>query len=102
MASNQPDDLRDFMVGSRADHWERIALGRLMADVRAQQSAIGAAALEIKGAKPGAAGVAKWAEAHPDTARRIDRLIAELKASGTLSVAKLAVAASQLRAVGAA
>ncbi len=83
-----------------ADHWEWIALGRLMADVRAQQSAIGAAALEMKGAKPGAAGVAKWAEAHPDTARRIDRLIDEIKASGTLSVAKLAVAASQLRALG--
>jgi glutamate dehydrogenase len=33
-----------------ADHWERIALGRLMADLRAQQSAIGAAALACKGA----------------------------------------------------
>ncbi len=84
-----------------ADHWERIALGRLMADVRAQQSAIGAAALAMKGTKPGSAGVAKWAEANPETARRIDRLIAELKSGGGLSVAKLAVAASQLRAVGA-
>jgi glutamate dehydrogenase len=82
-----------------ADHWERIALGRLMADLRAQQSAIGAAALATKGAKPGPASIAKWAEANAETAQRADRLIGELRASGTLSVAKLAVASSQLRAV---
>jgi glutamate dehydrogenase len=82
-----------------ADHWERIALGRLMADLRSQQSAIGAAALGLKGAKPGAASIAKWAEINADAADRADRLIAELRASGNLSVAKLAVASSQLRAV---
>jgi glutamate dehydrogenase len=82
-----------------ADHWERIALGRLMADLRAQQSAIGAAALALKGAKPGADSIAKWVEENAETADRADRLIAELKASGPLSVAKLAVASSQLRAV---
>jgi glutamate dehydrogenase len=82
-----------------ADHWERIALGRLMADLRAQQSAIGAAALALKGAKPGVASIAKWAEANAEAADRADRLIAELRLTGTLSVAKLAVASSQLRAV---
>jgi glutamate dehydrogenase len=82
-----------------ADHWERIALGRLMADLRAQQSAIGAAALGLKGAKPGAASIAKWAEKNADATKRADRLIAELRAGGDLSVAKLAVASSQLRAV---
>jgi glutamate dehydrogenase len=80
-----------------ADHWERIALGRLMADLRAQQSAIGAAALELKGAKPGPAGIAKWAEANAETAERADRLIAELQSGGPLSIAKLAVASSQLK-----
>ena len=82
-----------------ADHWERIALGRLMADLRSQQSAIGAAALALKGAKPGAASIARWAEENAEIAERADRLIAELVASGPLSVAKLAVASSQLRAV---
>jgi glutamate dehydrogenase len=81
-----------------ADHWERIALVRLMADLRAQQSAIGAAALSLTGAKPGADSIAKWVEENAETADRADRLIAELKASGPLSVAKLAVASSQLRA----
>ncbi|HSF95221.1 MAG TPA: hypothetical protein VLA52_09365, partial [Thermohalobaculum sp.] len=83
-----------------ADHWEHIALGRLMADLRAQQSAIGAAALSLKGAKPGPAGIAKWTEMNPETADRADRLINELRASGTLSVAKLAVASSQLKVIG--
>lgn len=82
-----------------ADHWERIALVRLMADLRAQQSAIGAAALALKGVKPGAASIAKWAAENAETADRADRLIEELRASGTLSVAKLAVASSQLGAV---
>jgi glutamate dehydrogenase len=82
-----------------ADHWERIALGRLMADLRAQQSAIGAAALELKGAKPGTASITQWIEKNAEATERADRLIAELRASGTLSVAKLAVASSQLRAV---
>jgi NAD-specific glutamate dehydrogenase len=77
----------------------RIALGRLMADLRSQQSAIGAAALGLKGAKPGAASIAKWAEKNADATKRADRLIAELRAGGDLSVAKLAVASSQLRAV---
>ncbi len=83
-----------------ADHWERIALVRLLADLRAQQSAIGAAALAEKGAKPGAASITKWTELNPETAARADRLIAELMASGKLSVAKLAVASSQLATVG--
>jgi len=82
-----------------ADHWERIALGRLMADLRAQQSAIGAAAMARKGAKPGPDSIAEWVEDNAEAAERADRLIAELKASGPLSVAKLAVASSQLRAV---
>ena len=83
-----------------ADHWERIALVRLMADLRAQQSAIGAAALALEGVKPGAASIAKWAEKNAETAVRADRLIEELRASGALSVSKLAVASSQLGAVG--
>jgi glutamate dehydrogenase len=82
-----------------ADHWERIALGRLMADLRSQQSAIGAAALALKGVKPGADSIARWAGENAEVAERADRLIDELRAGGAMSVAKLAVASSQLRAV---
>jgi len=80
-----------------ADHWERVALGRLMADIRSQQSAIGAAALLATDVKPGEENIAKWAEENAEAAKRADWLIAELKATGSLSVAKLAVASSQLR-----
>ena len=84
-----------------ADHWERVALGRLMADIRSQQSTIGAAALLATSAKPGEDNIAKWTEENRETSKRADWLISELKASGSLSVAKLAVASSQLRgAVG--
>jgi glutamate dehydrogenase len=82
-----------------ADHWERIALGRLMSDLRAQQSAIAAAALSISGAKAGAASIDSWVGGDADTADRADRLMAELRSGGALSVAKLAAASSQLRAV---
>ncbi len=82
-----------------ADHWERIALGRLMGDIRAQQSAIGAAALAIKGAKPGAKSIEKWCAENAELADRADRLIGELRQGGTLSVSKLAVASSQLRSL---
>jgi glutamate dehydrogenase len=81
-----------------ADHWERIALGRLIGDLRAQQSAIAASALR-RGGKPGADCVEAWAAENPEIIKRADRLARELRDSGRLSVAKLAVATSQLRSV---
>ena len=81
-----------------ADHWERIALGRLMGDIRSQQSGIGAAALAVKGAKPGSTSIEAWVKANAELADRADRLIGELRQGGGLSVSKLAVASSQLRA----
>ncbi len=82
-----------------SDHWERIALGRLMAELRTQQSAIGAAALVVKGAKPGPASITKWIDANVEDVKRADGMMDELRASGALSIAKLAAASSQLRAV---
>ena len=81
------------------DHWERIALGRLMGDIRSQQSGIAAAALSVKGAKSGAARIEKWCSENADLAERADRLMAELRQGGPLSVSKLAVASSQLRSL---
>jgi glutamate dehydrogenase len=70
-----------------------------MSDLRAQQSAIAAAALSVSGAKAGAASIDSWVQGDADTADRADRLMAELRSGGALSVAKLAAASSQLRAV---
>ena len=58
-----------------------------------------ARAVGLAGGKPGAAGTARGVVEKPGVDERADRLIAGLRASGPLSVAKLAVASSQLRAV---
>ncbi|MEM9725754.1 MAG: NAD-glutamate dehydrogenase domain-containing protein, partial [Pseudomonadota bacterium] len=81
-----------------SDDWERIAIGRLVADLRAQQSAIAASALS-NGAVGSCGGgcVDAWADAHATLVARADRVFAELRSDGELSVAKLAVASSQLR-----
>ncbi len=83
-----------------ANHWERKALGRLMAGLRAQQSGIGAAALTLSDAQPGESSVAEWAEKNAQLTMRMDQLIDQLQSEGDLSVAKLALVSSQLTAGG--
>ncbi|SNS17402.1 NAD-glutamate dehydrogenase [Tropicimonas sediminicola] len=83
-----------------ADHWERMALGRLMADMRVHQSNIAAAALSLDEAEPGADCIAKWVEKNSQLAQRADKLINELRAGGPLTVSKLAVASSHLTLAG--
>ncbi len=78
------------------DHWERMALARLMADMRVHQSNIAAAALGIAEAEPGADSIERWIEKNSQLAQRADKLIEELRAGGPLSVSKLAVASSHL------
>ncbi|MEM7498316.1 MAG: NAD-glutamate dehydrogenase [Pseudomonadota bacterium] len=81
------------------DHWEGVAVGRLIGDLRAQQSQIAAAALARDEALTGAAAVAAWADAKAEDAGRADKLMAELRGGAALTVAKLAVAASAFRSV---
>ncbi|MEO0956972.1 MAG: NAD-glutamate dehydrogenase [Pseudomonadota bacterium] len=81
------------------DHWEGVAVGRLISDLRAQQSQIAAAALARDEALLGADAVGAWADAKAEDAGRADKLMAELKGGAALSVAKLAVAASAFRSV---
>ncbi|MDX5360869.1 MAG: NAD-glutamate dehydrogenase [Alphaproteobacteria bacterium] len=80
-----------------SDHWERIALGRLVADVRAHQSALAARSLEAAKGKAGVEAVEAWASANPEVVDRAERLVEELRTAGGLTLAKIAVAASQLR-----
>ncbi|MEM6354244.1 MAG: NAD-glutamate dehydrogenase [Pseudomonadota bacterium] len=81
------------------DHWEGVAVGRLISDLRAQQSQIAAAALARDETLLGADAIGAWAEAKAEDAGRADKLMAELKGGAVLSVAKLAVAASAFRSV---
>ena len=81
------------------DHWERIALSRMMSDLRAHQSSIGAAALTLSDVPAGEESIAKWIAENGELTKRIDKLIGELHAGDRLSIAKLAVASSQLTVI---
>ncbi|MEM6487589.1 MAG: NAD-glutamate dehydrogenase [Pseudomonadota bacterium] len=82
-----------------ADHWEQIAISRLMGDLRAQQSQIAAAALALGGGLTGRACIEAWSDAKAEEARRADKLVGEMREGASLTVAKLAVAASQFRTI---
>ncbi|SDL65010.1 NAD-glutamate dehydrogenase [Aliiruegeria lutimaris] len=79
-----------------SDHWERMAVARLMADMRVHQTNIAAAALSIEYAEPGEDSIAKWIEQNSHLTHRADKLIQELRSGGPLTVSKLAVASSHL------
>ncbi len=81
------------------DHWERIALNRMVGDLRAQQSRIAAEALALNDGLSGEPSIAAWVAAHEEDAARADALLADLRSGGGLSLAKLAVAVSQFRSI---
>ncbi|MCL5777156.1 NAD-glutamate dehydrogenase [Limibaculum sp. FT325] len=81
------------------DHWERIAVSRLVADLRSQQSLIAAAALDADATSTGADCIDGWCGVHAEAVTRAERLVRELNEGGELSVAKLAVASSQFRSI---
>ncbi|TMV03393.1 NAD-glutamate dehydrogenase [Ruegeria sediminis] len=82
-----------------ADHWERVALGRLIADLRSQQSLIAAAALDTATDSKGTVCIDRWAEVHAEAVSRAERLVQELREGGALTIAKLAVASSRFRSI---
>ncbi|MDT8344417.1 MAG: NAD-glutamate dehydrogenase [Thermohalobaculum sp.] len=82
-----------------SDHWERIAVSRLVSDLRSQQSLIAAAALDAQADCTGTACIDGWAAAHAEAVTRAERLVRELNEGGALTVAKLAVASSQFRSI---
>ncbi|MBK0400826.1 NAD-glutamate dehydrogenase [Limibaculum sp. M0105] len=82
-----------------SDHWERVAVSRLVADLRSQQSLIAAAALDAEKKCSGSACIDGWCALHEEAVTRAERLVRELNEGGTLTVAKLAVASSQFRSI---
>ncbi|MEM6679530.1 MAG: hypothetical protein AAF675_16830, partial [Pseudomonadota bacterium] len=64
-----------------------------------QWSEIAAAALALGEGGCGADAVSTWASAKAEDAARADKLMAEFRSGAGLTVAKLAVAASQFRTV---
>jgi glutamate dehydrogenase len=78
---------------SPSEHWDRLALRRLLDDLSAAQRGVAAALLAESGAEP----LEKWIEAKGPALARTRALLAALEESGELSIAKLMLASSQIQ-----
>ena len=72
------------------DHWDRLALRRLLDDLSSAQRNIARQLLANGGVEP-------WAQSHADALDRTKAFLNTLEASGELSVAKLMLASSQIQ-----
>jgi glutamate dehydrogenase len=89
---------------SSPEHWDRLAIRRLVDDLYAAQRALTAQALDgIKdGTRPdGAAAAQAWALAHGEKLERAQNFLSALETSGDLTIAKLTLANSQVHALAA-
>jgi len=75
------------------EHWDRLALRRLMDDLSQSQRAIATRLLKDRVA------VADWAAAQGEALERTRSFLNSLDASGELSVAKLMLASSQIQSL---
>jgi glutamate dehydrogenase len=102
--------LRDDAAGIAAkDHWDRLALRRIVDDLYGAQrvlagyalaraQSIGAQSIKDGG---GAAAVRAWADAHAGDVGRLTEFLGELEQGGELSIARLALANSQIQKIAA-
>jgi glutamate dehydrogenase len=79
---------------SPPEHWDRLALRRLLDDLYAAQRSI-ARKLLASGSTP-----EQWGAAHGEALERTRVFLGDLEASGDLSVAKLMLASSQIQNLG--
>jgi glutamate dehydrogenase len=83
------------------EHWDRLAVRRLIDDLAVHQRTLTSRALDGGNSgvdrNDGAAAVAAWAEAHSEQVDRVSGLITDLERSGTFTVARLTLAAGQIR-----
>jgi glutamate dehydrogenase len=86
------------------EHWDRLAIRRMVDDLYTGQRALTAEALGALGTAPasanrhdGAKAVAAWAEARAEHLTRARNFLNELERGGELSIAKLTLANSQIQ-----
>jgi glutamate dehydrogenase len=83
------------------EHWDRLAVRRLIDDLFVHQRALAQRALTNgttgDNRAAGNASVTAWAKAHGDQVERVSSLITDLERSGTFTVARLTLAAGQIR-----
>ena len=80
-----------------ADHWDRLALRRLMDDLSATQRGIAGALLKDGETRDA---LARWATTQADALTRTRDFLGALEGSGDLSIAKLMLASSQVQNLG--
>jgi len=82
------------------EHWDRLAIRRIVDDLYAGQRALTDAALKTLtgevGRDAGAQAVQRWRDDHSDALMRATSFLAALDAAGEISVAKLTLANSQI------
>jgi glutamate dehydrogenase len=76
------------------EHWDRLALRRLLDDLSATQRGIAGKLLSQGGT------VEDWAQSHAEALERTRTFLGTLEGSGELSVAKLMLASSQIQNLG--
>ncbi len=86
---------------SCSEHWDRLAVRRIVDDLYAGQRGLTADALKAiertdGGRAEGAETVEAWAQAHADALARTRSFLAELERTGDLSISKLTLANSQI------
>jgi glutamate dehydrogenase len=87
------------------EHWDRLAIRRIVDDLFAGQRALAEQVLSEAGGKTkgdrheGAEAVGAWAETHADPLARTKSFLEELERTGDLSIAKLTLANSQVHAL---
>jgi glutamate dehydrogenase len=83
------------------EHWDRLAVRRLVDDLLVHQRALASRALGKGTASgnraDGSAAVADWAHVNRDPVARVAALVTDLERSGTFTVARLTLAAGQIR-----
>ena len=99
------DRLRGLALRINAsEHWDRLAIRRIVDDLFAGQRSLTAQVLEHHSGKSRADGVKvadEWAAKHADTLARTKSFLDELERTGDLSIAKLTLANSQIHELSA-
>jgi glutamate dehydrogenase len=83
------------------EHWDRLAVRRLIDDLAVHQRDLAARALSkhVVGSDrvAGSAAVEGWASSHREQVERVNTLVSDLERSGTFTVSRLTLAAGQIR-----
>jgi glutamate dehydrogenase len=100
------DRLRGLAMRIRgSEHWDRLAIRRIVDDLFSGQRALAADALgreRLEGSRSdGTEAVRRWAAERADALSRTKSFLAELERTGDLSIAKLTLANSQIHELAA-